>query len=108
MTVTVGPANGPGALPEEAPGVGLSVRVPAVAVVAEPPARVLHHVVWKLCPFQTGGARVCLGHSAIVVSQLCEALRAGEGHCRERQREGEGIGGADEEESGSTLRTAGE
>lgn len=87
VTVTVGPANGPGALPEEAPGVGLSVRVPAVAVIAESPTRVLHHIVRKLCPFQTGGARVRLGHSAVVVSQFCEALRAGERYCRERERE---------------------
>lgn len=85
VTVTVGPANGPGALSEEAPWVGLSVRVPAVAVVAESTARVLHHIVWKLCPFQTGGARVRLGHSAVVVSQLCEALRAGERHCGEKE-----------------------
>lgn len=86
VTVAVGPADGPGALPEEAPGVGLAVRVPAVAVVAEPSARILHHIVRKLGPFQTGGARVRLGHGAVVVSQLCEALRAGERHCREKER----------------------
>lgn len=86
VTVTVGPADGPRALPEEAPGVGLSVRVPAVAVVAESSARVLHHIVRKLCPFQTGGARVRLGHSAVVVPQLSEALRAGERHCGGRER----------------------
>ena len=33
VAVTVSPADGPGALSEEAPGVGLSVWVPAVAVV---------------------------------------------------------------------------
>lgn len=102
VTVTVGPANGPRALPEEAPRVGLPVRVPAVAVVAEPPPRVLDHIVWKLCPFQTGGARVRLGHSAIVVSQLSEAFRARERHCRERWSERGRR--ADEEKSGSVLR----
>lgn len=84
MAVAVGPADGSGVLPEETPGVGLPVRVPAVAVVAQPPARVLHDIVWKLGPFQTGGARVCLRHGAVVVSQLCEALRAGQRHCTKR------------------------
>lgn len=105
VTVAVGPADGPGTLSEEAPGVGLPVRVPAVAVVAEPSARVLHHVVRKLGPFQTGGARVRLGHGAVVVSQLCEALRAGERHCRGK---GRGEGGGDEGESGSVLRMVAE
>lgn len=82
VAVTVGPADGSRALSEEAPGVGLSVWVPAVTVVAKPSARVLHDVVWKLSPFQTGGARVRLRHRAIVVSQLSEPLRAGQRHCR--------------------------
>lgn len=50
MAVAVGPADGSRALAEEAPGIGLAVRVTAVAVVAQPPARVLQDVVWELCP----------------------------------------------------------
>lgn len=90
VAVTVGPSNRPRVLPEEAPGVGLPVRVPAVAVVAQPSAWVLQDVVWKLGPLQTGGARVRLGHGAVVVTQFCESLRAGERRCtgqRERGRE---------------------
>ena len=74
VAVAVGPSYGPGVLPEKAPGVGLAVRVPAVAVVAQPSARVLQDVVGELRPFQTGGARVCLGHCAVVVAELREAL----------------------------------
>lgn len=81
VAVAVGPANGSRALSEETPGVGLSVWVPAVTVVAKSSARVLHDVVWELGPFQTGGARVRLRHGAVVVSQLCEPLRAGQRHC---------------------------
>lgn len=81
VAVAVRPANGPRVLSEETPGVGLPVRVPAVAVVAQPSARVLHHVVGELGPLQTGGAGVRLGHGAVVVSQLCESLRAGQRHC---------------------------
>lgn len=81
MAVAVGPADSSRALSEETPGVGLPVWVPAVTVVAKPSTRVLHDVVWELCPFQTGGARVRLRHRAVVVSQLCEPLRAGQGHC---------------------------
>lgn len=88
VTVAVGPADGSRVLSEEAPGVGLSVWVPAVAVVSKPSARVLHDVVWELGPLQTGGARVRLGHSAVVVSQLSESLRAGQRHCMETRREG--------------------
>lgn len=84
VAVAVGPADGSGVLSEETPGVGFSVWVPAVAVVAQPSARVLHDVVWKLGPFQTGGARVRLRHGAVVVSQLCEPLRAGQRHCTKR------------------------
>ena len=74
MAVTVSPADGSGALSEEAPGVGLSVWVPAVAVLPQAAAWVLEDVVWELSPPQTGGARVCLGHGAVVVAQLREAL----------------------------------
>lgn len=81
MAVAVGPADGPRVLSEEAPGVGLPVRVPAVAVVSQPPARVLHDVVGKLRPLQTGGARVRLGHGSIVVAQFCESLGAGQRCC---------------------------
>lgn len=89
VAVAVGPSDGSRVLSEEAPGVGLSVGVPAVAVVPQPPARVLHDIVWKLGPLQTGGARVRLGHGAVVVSQLCESLRAGQRHCTKRRgREG--------------------
>lgn len=93
VAVAVGPSNGSRVLSEETPGVGLSVRVPAVAVVAQPSARVLHDVVRKLSPLQTGGARVRLGHCAVVVSQLCESLRAGQRHCRETEggREGKRV-----------------
>lgn len=89
VAVAVGPSDGSRVLSEEAPGVGLSVWVPAVAVVAKPSARVLHDVVWKLGPFQTGGARVRLRHGAVVVSQLCESLRAGQRHCTKRREGGE-------------------
>lgn len=81
VTVTVGPANGSRVLPEETPGVGFSVWVPAIAVVAQPSVRVLHDIVRKLGPFQTGGAGVRLGNGAVVVSQLCKTLRAGQWHC---------------------------
>ena len=74
VAVAVGPADGSRALSEEAPGVGFSVWVPAVAVLPQATARVLEDVVWELSPPQTGGARVCLGHSAVVVAQLSEAL----------------------------------
>ena len=52
VAVAVGPADGPGALAEEAPGVDLAVGVAAVAVVAQAPARVLQHIVGKLGPLQ--------------------------------------------------------
>ena len=74
VAVAVGPSDGPGVLPEEAPGVGLAVGVPAVAVVAQPSARVLQDVVGELRPLQAGGARVRLGHRAVVVAELREAL----------------------------------
>lgn len=86
VAVTVRPSNGSWVLSKETPRVGLSVRVPAVAVVAQAPSRVLHDIVWKLCPLQTGGTRVRLGHGAVVVSQLCESLRAGQRHCTETGR----------------------
>ena len=99
MAVAVGPSDGSGVLSEEAPGVGLSVRVPAVVVVSQPSAWVLHDIVWKLGPFQTGGARVRLRHSAVVVSQLCESFRAGQRHCTHR-----GGGGEEGGESVSKCR----
>lgn len=81
VAVAVSPANGARVLPEEAPRIGLAVGVPAVAVVPQAPARVLHDIVWKLCPLQTGGAGVGLGHGAVVIPQLGEPLRAGQRHC---------------------------
>lgn len=84
VAVAVGPADGSRVLPEEAPGVGLPVWVPAVAVLPQPSARVLHDVVRKLRPLQTGGARVRLGHGPVVVPQFCESLRAGQRRCAER------------------------
>lgn len=56
MAVAVGPADGTRALPEEAPGVDLLVRVPAQVVVPEASTRVLAHVVWEVGPLQAGGA----------------------------------------------------
>lgn len=94
VAVAVGPADGSRVLSEEAPRVGLPVRVPAVAVVAQPPARVLHDVVGKLGPLQTGSARVRLRHGAVVVSQLGESLRAGQRHCSRRGGHGEAGGRA--------------
>lgn len=76
MTVTVGPSDGARVLPEEAPGVGLAVRVPAVAVLAEAPPRVLHHVVGELGPLEARCTRIRLGHGAVVVTQLGETLGA--------------------------------
>lgn len=90
VAVAVGPADGSRVLPEETPGVGLPVGVPAVAVVAQASARILHDIVRELGPFQTGGTRVRLRHGAVVVSQLSESLRAGQRHCRERGRRGGG------------------
>lgn len=90
VTVAVRPSDSTGALSEETPGVGLSVRVPAVVVVSQPPARVLHDVVWKLGPFQTWDTGVGLGHGAVVVSQLSEPLGAGQRHCRRREEIREG------------------
>lgn len=58
MAVAVCPADGTGALPEEAPGLGLSVRVSAEAVVPQASALVLLHVVWEVCPLHAGRARV--------------------------------------------------
>lgn len=89
VAVAVGPPDGSRVLSKEAPGVGLSVWVPAVAVVSQPSARVLHDIVWKLCPLQTGGARVRLGHGAVVVSQLSESLGAGQRHCKGDEEGGE-------------------
>lgn len=86
VTVAVSPADSSWVLPKEAPGIGLTVRVPAVAVVSQPAARVLHDIVWKLCPLQTRGARVCLGHGAVVVSQLGKSLRAGQRDCPGRKK----------------------
>lgn len=54
--VAVRPANGTGALPEEAPGVGLLVWISAQVVVPQASAGVLLHVVWKVCPLEAGGA----------------------------------------------------
>lgn len=87
VAVAVGPADGARVLPEETPGVGFSVWVSAEAVVAKPSARILHDIVWEIGPFQTGGARVRLGHGAVVVSQLSESLRAGQRHWEERESE---------------------
>lgn len=84
VAVAVGPADGSRALSEEAPGVGFPVWVPAVAVLPQPSARVLHDVVRKLRPLQTGGAGVGLGHGPVVVSQLGESFRAGQRRCAER------------------------
>lgn len=89
VAVAVGPADGSRVLSEEAPGVGFPVWVPAVAVVPQASARVLHDVVGKLRPLQTGGARVRLGHGPVVVAQFCEAFRAGQrrfGTVRGRRR----------------------
>lgn len=97
VAVAVGPADGSRVLPEETPGVGFPVWVPAVAVVAQPSARVLHDVVWKLGPLQTGGARVRLRHGTVVVSQLRESLRAGQRHCTKRAEEGVNV--EDDEEN---------
>ncbi|TNN50865.1 hypothetical protein EYF80_038948 [Liparis tanakae] len=84
MAVAVGPAEGAGALPDEAPGVGLSVRVPAEAVVAQASARVLPHVVREVGPLQAGGAGVRVGDGAVVVAQLRESFRTREVDCRNR------------------------
>lgn len=56
MAVAVGPADGTRALPEEAPWVGLPVRVSAEAVIPQASARVLPHVVWEVYPLQAGRA----------------------------------------------------
>lgn len=89
VAVAVGPADGSRVLSEEAPGVGFPVRVPAVAVVPQASARVLHDVVGELRPLQAGGARVRLGHGPVVVAQFCESFRAGQrrfGTARGRRR----------------------
>lgn len=86
VAVAVSPSDGSRVLSEEAPGVRLSVWVPAVAVVAQSSTWVLHDIVWKLGPLQTGGARVRLGHGAVVVSQLCESLGAGQRNCTKTDR----------------------
>lgn len=78
VAVAVGPADGSRGLSEEAPGLGLAVGVSAVAVVAQPSVGVLPHIVWELSPFQTQKPRVCLRHRAIIVPELCKALRAGQ------------------------------
>lgn len=83
VAVAVGPADGSWVLPEEAPRVGLAVRVPAVAVVPQPPARVLHDVVWELGPLQAECTGVGLGDGAVVVAQLGESLGAGQRVCTE-------------------------
>lgn len=54
VAVAVSPADGSRLLSEEAPGLGLTVRVPAVTVISQPSAWVLQHVVRELRPFQTG------------------------------------------------------
>lgn len=82
MAVAVSPADCSGALSEEAPGVGLAVRVPAVAVVSQASAGILLHIIRKLSPLQTGRARVSLRHGAIVVAQLSKALRTREWDCK--------------------------
>lgn len=56
MAVAISPADGSRVLSEEAPGLGLTVRVPAVAVISKPSAWVLEHVVRELSPFETGKA----------------------------------------------------
>lgn len=87
VAVAVGPANCSWVLSEETPRVGLAIRVPAVVVVTQAAARVLHDIVWKLSPFQTGGTRVRLRHGAVVVSQFCESLRAWQRHCTPKGEE---------------------
>lgn len=62
MAVAVRPADGTRSLPEEAPGVGLLVWVPAAVVVPQASARVQTHVVREVGPLEAGGARVRAGH----------------------------------------------
>lgn len=51
VAVAVGPSDCSRLLSEKAPGVGCTVRISTVVVVAQPTIRVLQHVVWKVSPF---------------------------------------------------------
>lgn len=51
VAVAVSPADSTRALSEKAPWLGLTVRIPAVAVISKPSVWILQHVVWELSPF---------------------------------------------------------
>ena len=112
QAVAVGPANGPRGLPEEAPGLGLAVGVPAEGVLPQAAARVLQHVVGELSPDHAGGAGLGLGDGAVVEAQLCEAVHTGErawGEGGEREeRGGGGERGEGREERGEVEKERGE
>lgn len=86
VAVTVSPANGTRALSEKAPGVGFTVRVSAVIVFSQASARILLHIIRKLCPFQAWRAWICLRHCAIVVAQLSKTFWTGERDCKMKEK----------------------